>query len=332
MAVEPVYDSTLLGRIRARYEGRDGVGEADGHRLVVDVMAREFGVHSNSIYLWAKTFGWRRPAWYLKRRPKRPNAKGKPVRVRLLALLGELARSASPVPSNRALAPRFACSPSGIVHALRVLHQCGAIVSEAKGPLRRFKVGAAWTAWSAAPIDPRPKHHRPTLERPKSMPSPAALAGERRSQRDATVLAALKRLAAIGAAFPSDADIARQARLPEGSVNDALKRLAGQGKLVIEHRPPNQRRATLSAHDGYIGGALGWSTGRGSRPVIDLAAIDAVRALQRMGRTVFDVAVVTGCAWGVTWSVDGKLLGRDDLIAMARDKRASAIEQMRRAA
>lgn len=320
MAVEPVYDATLLGRIRARYEGRDGIAEADGHRLVVEVMSRDFGVHANSIYGWAKSFGWRRPAWYLKRRPKRPNVKGQPVRVRLLARLGELAGAGAPVPSNRQLAPRFGCSSSGVVHALRALHRRAEIRSETKGPLRRFKVGAAWTAWSLAPQDPRPRRTRPSLERPP------ALAGERRSAaatRDAQVLAVLQRLAAVGAAFPSDAEIGRLVKMPAGSVTRVLERLVGRAALAIESRPPNLRRATLADRT-----ALGWSTGRGNRPVIDLAVIDAGRALRRMGRHVFDVAVVTGCAWGVTWSVDGKLLGRDDLIALARERRAAALVAM----
>lgn len=332
---ETLYDSSLLERIKARYEGRDGVGPEEGYRLVADAIAGEFGVHPNSIYHWARIFGWERPAWFLERRPKRPRAATDatgPVRVRLLALLTELAAAGAAVPSNRVLAPRFACTASGIVNALRCLHDSGDVKSETKGPLRRFRVGRAVTAWSVPPLERRVRRTRPALakaakkdERRSSDrgPSPAEILKDARERRDAKLLSLLKRLARTGQACPGDAEIARVARLPMGSVKHVLGRLAAAGELVLEFQPPNKRRVTLKD-----GAELGWSIGGAARPVIDVAAHDAVRALRRMGHVVFDVAVVTGKAWGVSWSVDGKILGRAALIALADERRAAAIGAM----
>ncbi len=328
--VESVYESSLLERIRARYEGRDGPDgkpwlPEEGQRLVVEQIARDFGVHSNSVFHWARIFGWRRPAWYRQHRPKRPNANKAvgPVRVRLLAILAEAARRGGPVASNRQLAPVLACSSSGVVHALRVLLQRREIASEQKGPLRRFAVDGEWTAWSASPRDPRPAI-RPTLEARRHNLCTAGLSAreEAARKRDDRVLAVLRRLAAAGEAFPSDVEIARLVRMPEGSVKNVLGRLCDRGDIAIERRP-NRRRA-----DFPDGAALGWSLGRDRRPAVDLAAADAVRALRRMGRHVFDVAVVTGRAWGVSWSVDGRIMGRGALIAHAGERRSAALAQM----
>ena len=110
-----------------------------------------------------------------------------------------------------------------------------------------------------------------------------------------------------------------------------LQRLEAAGALTME-RVPNKRRAVL-AEDGVVE----WTGGAPSRrpravkPALDLAVTDSVRALQRMGRQVFDVAVVTGKAWGVSWSVDGRILGRAELIALADSRRAAAIAEMARA-
>lgn len=316
------YPGALLARVKARYEGRDGVGEDEGGRLVVDSMAQEFGVHANSIFGWARRFKWRRPDWYRARRPARKPAERKLSHLlpaRLLAVLQQTAAAEAPCPTNAELALRLCCSGRGVVVALQALVAAGEVASEVDGPRRRLTLkDGARTDWTPPVLERRV---RPTPE-----PAGAVLsAGERRSrQSEQAVLAALRAAADQGRPFPSDAVIGAAAGVRRRSVLSVLKRLEAAGAVAIE-RAPNKRRGTVA--DGAV---LGWTAtavaGRGNLP--DLAAIEAVRALRRMGKHVFDVAVVTGRAWGVTWSVDGRLYGRDALIAYSRERRAVAMERM----
>lgn len=335
------YDAELLARIRARYEGRD-VGSDQGERLVGDAMAEEFGVHPNSIYAWAKRFTWRRPGWYLQKRPfrkKRRRNTAAGLRSDVHKTLQAIAAAGAPCPTNIELALQLGCSAGGIVDALRELVAMGLVTSEIHGPARRLTLAEGRTAWTALATLP-PKTMRPELRVARRLVyrivpppglEPGALAHERRSQRDAKLLDRLRQAADAGEAFPSDAVLGALVDVPKRSVWDLLKRLEDAGHLRME-RSPNKRSAVLRC-----GRRVPWShtpppTRRGQATGIDIAAREAVRALQRMGKVTFDVAVVSGRAWGVTWSVDGRLLGRDDLIADARARCAAALQQLREVA
>lgn len=303
------YGPSFIRQVRRRYEGV-GLTEADSPSMVIEAIAEAFTLHPNTIWAWKARFGWERPAWYVVRRPYRgtPCAARTDVDAALLAAMTEAI--GAPCPSNLALARRLACSGVFLRTRLRALERAGEIAVQRDGPHRRITLadGRA-TAW--------------TLHRGQSVPKvDGATAGDDERRSADAVEAALRSAAEAEAPCQSTKALAARARCSGEAVRRILAALEAAGRLRIEHRP-GLRRVVFP--DGV---ATAWPA-KALAPVSDPVASEAVRALQRMGcDSVFDVAVVTRKAWGVTWSVDGKLVGRDALIEMARERRARAMRAL----
>lgn len=314
------YSDDLVRRVRARYEGCD-LGPADAAGMTVEAIAAHFDVHPNSIWNWKARDSWQRPYWYTARRPICTAAPGRrlaDLEGRLLAILRQAAIDGLPCPTNLALAKALGASSESVRHRLRDLAAAGQLTIESHGASRRVSLpDGQRTAETAHGGSHEGRARRPDL---------AAL-GERRSPEHwQRILVELKAAAAGGLPCPADRTLAKAGRCRTAAAARAFLRLESEGQFTVERRP-NLRRIIFSD-----GTATTWPGQRRRGKVIDLCASDAVRALQRMDCRVFDVAVVTGKAWGVSWSIDGRIVGRTALVELAREKRAAAVEQLRSAA
>jgi DNA-binding Lrp family transcriptional regulator len=304
----------LLTRIAARYRGQ-GLGEADGDRLVVQVIAADFGVHPNSIYIWAKRFRWRRPAWYVVRRPiRKRHGTAARDRADLLAAITTCAASCAPCPSNVEFARRIGASVTTVSAQLRALRRAGAVASEHSGPCRRLVLRDGRTTGFTRLARTRAPHlfH---------------VAAERRSRPDFDdrLERLLRALAAEGRPVPGNAVIGEAIGCAPSTVRRVVSRRVRAGAFGLELRG-NERRVGFP--DGPCTPWLKQLAG----PVVDYAVGGAVRSLRQQGVVVYDLAVATGRAWGVAWFLDGRTVGRDDLLAVAAGRQARALEQLRAAA
>lgn len=288
-----------------------GIGlTADDCALMIgDVIATRIGVHPHTLDGWIIKFRWRRPRWYRKRRPY-------PVRgdVDLATMIRqEIEHAASQgcaFPANHALARRLGYSVGTVRLVLRDLVAAGEIATERDGPRRRLRLrDGRMTAWSVL-----------------ADAEPPDVALRIQAARKATVLQVLRDAAIAGAPCPSNLDLAERAQCRRYRVDSVIGDLLTEGAFRIERRRGNQRRIFFA--DGTV---TAWSLVRNRNArTADLAATEAVTALRRMGHaSVFDVAVHTGKAWGVTWSVDGRLYDRAALIAYASERRSLAMSALR---
>lgn len=285
-----------------------GLTVDDCPRMIGDVIATGIGVHPHTLDAWIIKYKWRRPRWYRKRRPY-------PVRseVDLATMVGEeidrAASQGSALATNHVLARRLGYSVTAVRIVLRDLVAAGEIVTERDGPRRRLRLrDGRMTAWSVL-----------------ADAEPPDVALRTMAARKETVLQALKAAACEGAPCPSNHDLADRAGCRRHRVDSLIKELLAERAFRIERRRGNQRRLFFAD-----GTATDWSrVASARRRAVDVSAAWAVTTLRRMGHaSVFDVAVVTGKAWGVTWSVDGKLYDRAALIAYAGERRSDALRAM----
>lgn len=304
------YPAALVRLVRARYEGK-GLGPADAPTMTVYAIAEAFALHPNTVFNWSAD-DWQRPAWYLERRPKRKYEPGRPLldlSEQLLALVGEAAASVAPCPTNQALAQQLNCSATAISKRLRDLAIAGRLTVEGNGPRRRV-VFPDGRATGLTPHVGMPPSERRTAERAavaeRRSPFDKAAEAVRRRER---ILDAIKAAALDARPCPSAPALAKAGQCSKAVVAHAFRCLIEAGAFTLERRP-GLRRVVFPD-----GTATGWPGQAQGRQLVDIVAADAVRALQRMGCTVFDVAVVTGKARGLTWSVDGTRMSRAELLA-----------------
>jgi hypothetical protein len=314
--VESVAAPDLLARIAARYRG-EGLTEADRQRLVVHVIAADFGVHPNSIYIWVKRYGWQRPVWYQVRRPMRiawgTSAK---VGAALLAAIVRTADAGEPCPSNVAFARQLGASTECVVKELRQLYRAGTVTSEARGPVRRLilKDGRATAFTRLARTRAPHQFHVDAVER-RSRPN-----------LDERLDRVLELRVRQGLPMPSNAELGEAIGCVATSARRVIARRVAAGAFKVE-LAGNERR--LIFPDGR---ATPWPAQLARAP-FDPAVRDAVAALRRCGDvTVYDMAIRTCAAWGVAWFLNGRTVGRDELLAAAAARLARALEQRRVAA
>lgn len=303
---------------------------ADVHRMTGEAIARACDVHPHTVDGWIRRFAWSRPLWYRQPSGRRKTPPGA-VMTKMRASIEAAASAGTALPHNFQLAREFGCSIQAVRWCLRRLRDDGELVSERDGPRRRLvlKDGRA-TGWSALPLGERVVVRGTTIT-----------TVDRRSL-GARVLAAVTAWAAEGRPTPTDQQGGRLIGCDPSSFHRELQRLRQAGKLTVEHPPGGQRRRFVLPD----GTATAWSLGqfrtkpvdtvrlRALRPVrpgaapLDLAVEEAVRSLRRQGPVVFDLAVVTGCAPGVAWSVDGRTMDRAQLLATAADRSARAMQRL----
>jgi DNA-binding transcriptional regulator YhcF (GntR family) len=280
----------------------------DCPRMIGDVIATGIGVHPHTLDAWIIKYKWRRPRWYRKRRPYPPRGE-----VDLTTMIGEeierVASAGHSFPTNHVLARRLNYSVTAVRIALRDLVATGEISTERDGPRRRLRLhDGRMTAWSVL-----------------ADAEPPEVAQRTKATRNEIVLQALKAAAIAGAPCPSNHELAARAECRRHRVDSLIRELLAEGAFRIERRRGNQRRLFFAD-----GTETAWSLVKNRHArAVDIAAAEAVTALRRMGHAlVFDVAVYTGKAWGVTWSVDGKLYGRAALIAYAAERRSASVQAM----
>ncbi len=332
--------AALVQRAKRLYTGTDPdtgapLGAADAHRMTGEAIAIACDVHPNTVDGWIRRFCWRRPRWYRQQRGRRQTRPGA-VMAKLRAAIEEAASSGRALPDNFRLSLDLACSVQAVRWCLRRLRETGEIVSERDGPRRRLvlKDGRA-TGWPALPGSNAADR------------AAARVPAERRSL-SARVLDAVTGWAREGRPMPTDAQGGALMRCCPSSFRRALYHLRETQQLTVEHRP-GRRRFVLPD-----GTATGWSVAQvricagasrhpGRRDIatqcpggpsvlraapLDLVAEEAVRAMRRQGPVVYDLAVVTGCAPGVAWSVDGRTMTRDQLVAEAARRNARAMQRL----
>lgn len=315
-------DHPTLKEIRDLYEGR-GLGEADLPRMSGAAIAAAFDVHPHSIDTWVKRWAWRRPAWYRVARPwqvKRSERSQDQLRAELLGLVR--AAAGQPCPSNVVLSRALRISSGTIVVQLRQAVAAGDLLSETRGPYRRLTLrDGTRTEWTAK-INGR--------ETAVVLGIPGN-GGERRSREfktaGALVLRLLRRAAEWSQACPGNLVMADAAGCTKATVGRLLRKLQAENKFTIERRTlPGQRPdRRVRFADGPV---TDWTAGADARGGIDYAVQDAERALRRQGLVVFDVAVHTGRGWGIAWSIDGKVVGRAELVAIAAQRTAKAMADL----
>jgi hypothetical protein len=316
--LKPATPADLLDRIAARYRG-DGLTLDDRSRLVVHVIAGEFGVHPNSIYIWAKRYGWRRPSWYEARRPKRRGSGGTAAQVgaALLAAIVRAADAGAPCPSNVAFARQLGSSTECITLQLRQLYRDGAVVSETRGPMRRLvlKDGRA-TAFTRLTCSREPQLFRvDTVER-----TPRPNLGDRLDR----VLTARVRQ---GLPMPGNAELGEAIGCAALSVRRLLNQRVAAGAFKVE-LAGRDRRVVLPD-----GRATPWAAQLARAPFVDPTVRAAIAALRRCSDvTVYDMAIRTCGAWGLAWFLNGRTVSRDELLAAAAARQARALEQRQVAA
>lgn len=332
-----------IERARRLYTGvdpdtRQSLTEADCARMGGAAIAAAVGVHPHTVDAWIKRFCWRRPPWYHKRAGRKavkPGAVAKALESRI----ENAASTGAALPDNFRLAREIGCSVQGVMAALRRLRQAGTLSSERNGPFRRLVLrdGCA-TGWSRLTPVYSATGYAVLGEAPDD-----ALPVDARARRSPVLeraLDAIERWATAGEAMPGDPAGGKAIGCSPSAFRRALKKLRESGRVTVEHRP-HRRRFILPD-----GRATGWSVPqlrmkpldaarvRALPPVrftaapLDLAVEEAVRSLRRQGPVVYDLAVVTGCAPGVAWSVDGRTMNRGQLLAEAARRNARAIERL----
>lgn len=324
--------AALVQRAKRLYTGIDPdtgapLGAADAHRMTGEAIAIACDVHPNTVDGWIRRFCWRRPRWYRQQRGRRQTRPGA-VMAKLRAEIDAAATAGRALPDNFRLSLDLACSVQAVRWCLRRLRETGEIVSERDGPRRRLvlKDGRA-TGW-------------PELPGSNAADRAAARVPAERRSLSARVLDAVTGWAREGRPMPTDAQGGALMRCWPSSFRRALYHLRETQQLTVEHRP-GRRRFVLPD-----GTATGWSVAqertkpgeaatslarppvRLSSAPLDLVAEEAVRAMRRQGPVVYDLAVVTGCAPGVAWSVDGRTMTRDQLVAEAARRNARAMQRL----
>jgi hypothetical protein len=324
--------AALVERARRLYTGVDPdtrapLTEADVHRMTGEAIARACDVHPHTVDGWIRRFAWSRPPWYRQPSGRRKTPPGA-VMTKMRAAIEASASAGTALPHNFQLAQDFGCSIQAVRWCLRRLRDDGELVSERDGPRRRLVLkDGRTTGWTALPLGEGVVVRGTTVER-RSL--------------GARVLAAVTGWAAQGRPMPSDEQGGRLIGCDPSSFRRELQRLRQTGKLTVEHPPGGQGRRFVLPD----GTATGWSVGqfrtkpvdtlrlralrpsRGGVAPLDLAVEEAVRSLRRQGPVVYDLAVVTGCAPGVAWSVDGRTMNRDQLLAAAAAGNARAMQRL----
>jgi hypothetical protein len=286
-----------------------GLGPDDCASMVGDAIAGELGIHPHTLDAWIVRYAWRRPSWYTKRRPYRRHKRGA-VAKKIGVAIERAAAGGLPFPSNLALTRKLKCSLHAVRMVLRGLVRAGDIRAERDGPRRRLRLrDGRVTAWSVLANADSPQE------------------AKRKDQKGSEVILQLvMRAARKGDPCPTTAVLADRIRRSRDRAARILRQLEQQGAFKVDRARRGQRRIIFPD-----GSATAWPGGSSKRPLgIDYAATEAVTTLRRTGHaSVFDVAVVTGKAWGVTWSVDGKRYDRDALIAYAAERRSTAMSALR---
>lgn len=336
-----------IQRARRLYTGvdpdtRQPLTAADCFRMGGGEIARALDVHPHTVDNWILKFGWVRPPWYHKVKPRYPAGRGV-VPALLRKAIEQALASGESLPDNWRLARQFGCSLQAVSHALRGLCRAGEVRTERNGPLRRLvlKDGRA-TAWSKLQgmrrdCDETDLPEARTIKgASRRVVEPVAEPVGRRPL-SARILAAVGQWAAEGRPMPTDGEAGEAVGCSRSTFGRALNRLRLRGKLEIENQNRNRRRVRLPD-----GRQTDWTALPPPRPPAppkpvrrafvaaapDLVVDEAVRSLRRQGPVVFDLSVVTDCAPGVAWSVDGRTMTRDELLAEAARRNAQAIERL----
>ena len=314
-----------VAAIRARYEGK-GVDPADGPQIVVAELAAQFGVHANSIYIWAKRHCWRRPKWFRDRRPYRRYCLMKNGAEEVVLTEIRLRASfAAPCPTNEQLARELGCSVQTVQSVLRRLIGRQLVRVERRGPERRLLLAdgraTLWTgqkARSALAMMAR----RDVAGVPQNMIA----------SREA-IIRLVREAAEAEAPFPSNSVIQERARCSRKTVTRILAELEAAGAFKVERRS-SVRRAVYPDGVAHCWGSSSRAVpGVEAEPMkpaaaIDLAVVEATRELRRQRIVVFDTYVVTGGAPGRTWSVDGRKVDRQTLLEIAARRNAAAVSAL----
>lgn len=285
-----------------------GLGPDDCAQMVGDAISAALRIHPHTLDGWRKRYGWRRPSWYTKRRPYR-RQKVANVAKKVGEAIERAASRGRPFPSNLSLARKLKVSVTTVRVIVRGLVEAGEIITERDGPRRRLRLrDGRVTAWSVL----------------VNLDSPQVAAKKKRDSGE-IVLRAIMRAALKGEPCPTTAVLAARIRRSRDRAAGILRELEQHGAFKVDRARRGQRRIIFPD-----GSATAWPGGSSKRPLgIDYAATEAVTTLRRMGHaSVFDVAVLTGKAWGVTWSVDGKRYDRDALIAYAAERRSMAMSAL----
>jgi hypothetical protein len=345
------HPAALWRKVRAAFEGTEpAIAEArDSNAIRVPALARRFNVHPNSIYLRSRN-RWRRPKWYVL--TGRTHQAGERYRAAqkldadLLALLRRHARAGTPCPTNGDLAPTFGCSASFLAQSFARLKKTEAIAVERVANRRRIKVrGVAQpTGWTDL------REVAGTSAPPTIKAAPAAVTATGRTGR---CLALIRAAAEAGAPCPKSPDLADRLGAPDHmAVVDMIDRLVARGAFTVERRTRKVRRFVFP--DGV---ATGWTDYQVSRLKAAIGAVSeksarkgALSAMGRAGVTlrpppvsdaleratlilrrdhglvVFDRWVLTGDRRekGQSFSVDGRTVYPDQLIALAAEYQAKA--------
>jgi hypothetical protein len=321
----------LVERARRLYTGVDPdtrarLTVADAHRMTGEAIAIACDVHPHTVDGWINRFGWRRPPWYRQQRGRRQTPPGA-VMAKLRATIETAADTGRWIPDNFRLSRELGCSVQAIRKCLCRLREAGELRSERDGPRRRLVLkDGRTTGWTELP------------RQGGSAASPVVPA-ERRSL-SARVLGLVTELARDGRPMLTDRQGGRLLHCDPSTFRRALFHLRESRQLTVEHRSGSRRFVLPN------GTATGWSVPqlrmkpldaahiralpavRRSPAPLDLAVEEAVRALRRQGPVVFDLSVVTHCAPGVAWSVDGRTMNRAQLLAEAADCNARAMQRL----
>lgn len=312
-----------------------GLGPADTARMVGVAIAETVGVHPNTVDNWVKSHGWVRPAWYRKPRPTRP---GKPRETlpKLRAAIIAAVEAGEPMPCNIVLARRFECTVQTVMKAMRQLVAEGAVSRERSGPRRRLRLADGRTSgWSILSSERVLVHRLPVVAAPAVKPTSRKAVEQPRPGPAPTmpqrVLALLEEAARAGKPCPTNLGLAAQLGTTRRGIERAFRQLLKAG-FVKSESGAGRRRVELAN-----GSATALSSGappmtlQARRP-LDYAASAAATSLRRQGLHVFDLAVHGQRAWGEAWSIDGRVVDRDGLLAEAARREAMAMERLRRAA
>lgn len=344
------FTSRTWREIKALYQGTaPEVAESrDCNAMRVAVLARRFCCHTNTIFAHAKKYEWQRPAWYTLQGAQHPKGAryraGGDAEKELLARLVACARRSCP--TNEDLATDLGTSAQFIVKTVARLHGAGRIRIETYGNARRIRVvgRSGWTDWTSCRV-PKPAVLPPPIEAADTTQPWAAKGTSAMIRRRQQCHTMLREAAEAGKACPSNAALGEGIGCTKRTAGYMVLELAEAGAYKLEHRSPNVRRVTFPD-----GAATGWtSTDNGLAlndgltkrqrqklrrgelfshptscrpvsvrpPMVSGKIRDAQLALQRTGIVVFDRAVVTGEEPGRTWSVDGRTVDADGLVAFA---------------
>jgi DNA-binding transcriptional regulator YhcF (GntR family) len=202
------------------------------------------------------------------------------------------------------MARALGVSHTTVIKALRRLAAAGEIRSECRFSVRRLHFAGGSTDWT---------------EKQRGAILLAARHGTPRPSVASIIAAAIRRAAERLEQCPSNDRLAVLAGCSPSLVRRRLAGLLAAGTFAIEKRGMARR---VTYPDGT---ATSWPARSSCRQLPDIVAAGAVRELRRQNLVVFDVAVVRQAVPGRTWSVDGRLLDRSAVIALAAARARQAM-------